>query len=406
MKNKKFNNHKITPENPKWDNCIKRYDHLYDRTDDIRSEFNRDYNRILHSQLYRRLRHKTQVFFATKNDHICTRMEHVNHVASVSYTIANNLGFNTELTNAIAIGHDLGHPPFGHEGESILNKLSLDYAGQKFWHEGNGIYVCDNIGTLPSPEGFQQNLNLTYGVRDGIVSHCGEIDENHIKPRNEYIELYGMDRPSQYQPYTWEACVVKISDKISFLGRDIEDAIELRLLDKKQLLKLRTLIHDFANIHTLNNTILMHNLITDLCSNSSPEKGLVLSEDHLKLMNAVKEFNHENIYNHPRLLYYKKYSSLIINTLFETLGNMYDQNNLDSILKNITNIFPELARSFHSWLIKFSNLDLKEHKRKKLKNKIIYDIRSKKDYNKSIIDFIAGMTDNYAIKMYHEIISF
>ncbi len=406
MKNKKFNNHKMTPENPKWENCIKRYDELYGRTDDIRSEFNRDYNRILHSQLYRRLRHKTQVFFATKNDHICTRMEHVNHVASVSYTIAENFGLNTELTNAISIGHDLGHPPFGHEGENILNRLSLKNAGQKFWHEGNGIYVCDNIGTLLNPEGFQQNINLTYGVRDGIVSHCGEIDENHIKPRDEYINLYKINEPGQHQPYTWEACVVKISDKISYLGRDIEDAIELRLLGKKQLLRLRTLIHDFSNIHTLNNTVLMHDLITNLCNNSSPENGLVLSEKHLKLMNAVKEYNYENIYNHPRLLYYRKYSNLIINTLFETLKNIYNPKDLDRILKNHMNVYPELTRSFRSWLIKYSNLDLKLHKRRKLKNKIIYDINSGKDYYKSIIDFIAGMTDNYAIKMYHEIISF
>ncbi len=406
MAKNKFLNVKMTPAHPKWDNCIKRYDDLYGRTDDIRSEFNRDYNRILHSQLYRRLRHKTQVFFATKNDHICTRMEHVNHVASVSYTIADYLGLNAELTNAIAIGHDLGHPPFGHEGENILNKLSLEHAGRKFWHEGNGIFVCDKIGTLPSPEGFQRNLHLTYGVRDGIVSHCGEIDENNIKPRDEYIDLYEIAEASQRQPYTWEACVVKISDKISYLGRDIEDAIELRLLGKKQLLKLRTLIHDFSNIHTLNNTVLMHDLITNLCSNSSPEDGLVLSEEHMNLMNAVKEFNYENIYSHPRLLHYQKYSNLIITTLFEILKKLYNPKDLDLILKRHMNIYPELARAFRSWLIKFSNLDSKERKRKKLENNIVYDINSEKDYSKSIIDFIAGMTDNYAIKMYHEIISF
>ncbi len=396
----------MSPENPKWEHCIKRYDDLYGRTDDIRSEFNRDYNRILHSQLYRRLRHKTQVFFATKNDHICTRMEHVNHVASVSYTIANTLGLNTELTNAIAMGHDLGHPPFGHEGEYMLNKLLHENTGLKFWHEGNGIFVCDNIGTLPSPEGYQRNLSLTYGVRDGIISHCGEIDENHIKPRDEHVDLYEIVQPNQYQPYTWEACVVKISDKISYLGRDIEDAIELRLLSKKQLLKLRTLIHDFSNINTLNNTVLMHDLITNLCKNSNPEDGLVLSNEHLRLMDAVKKFNYENIYSHQRLLYYQKYSNLIISTLFETLKNLYIKKDFDAILKRHMNIYPEFARAFRSWLVKFSNLDLKERKRRKLENKVIYDINLEKDYYKSIVDFIAGMTDNYAIKMYHEIISF
>ena len=97
---------------------------LYHKKEDVRSDFERDYTRILHSLAYRRLKHKTQVFFNVKNDHICTRMEHVQHVESVSCTIANALGLNCELTRAIAIGHDLGHAPFGHEGEKILLRFA------------------------------------------------------------------------------------------------------------------------------------------------------------------------------------------------------------------------------------------------------------------------------------------
>jgi len=111
--------------NPQWGQSISRIKQLYKKADDIRSQFARDYTRILHSTAYRRLKHKTQVFFATHNDHICTRIEHVHHVASVSYTIANYLGLNTELTNAIAIGHDLGHAPFGHAGEEFLREIML-----------------------------------------------------------------------------------------------------------------------------------------------------------------------------------------------------------------------------------------------------------------------------------------
>ena len=107
--------------NPKWENSIKRQSSLYNRGNGIRSEFERDYTRILHCEAYRRLKHKTQVFFATSNDHVCTRMEHVTHVASVASTIAKHLGLNQELTQAIAIGHDIGHAPFGHTGEDILN---------------------------------------------------------------------------------------------------------------------------------------------------------------------------------------------------------------------------------------------------------------------------------------------
>ena len=109
--------------NAKWENIIKREVSLYQRTNDIRSPFERDYTRIIHSTAYRRLKHKTQVFFSPENDHICTRSEHVTHVESISYTIAHHLGLNTELTRAIATAHDIGHSPFGHQGEKILSKI-------------------------------------------------------------------------------------------------------------------------------------------------------------------------------------------------------------------------------------------------------------------------------------------
>jgi dGTPase len=125
--------------NPKWEPGIFRLRPLYKKPNDIRSEFARDYTRILHSTAYRRLKHKTQVFFATRNDHVCTRIEHVTHVASVSYTIANYLGLNTELTNAIALGHDVGHAPFGHAGESFLKEIVANEIGETFWHERNSL---------------------------------------------------------------------------------------------------------------------------------------------------------------------------------------------------------------------------------------------------------------------------
>ena len=134
MKIKKFESVSINEDNNKFNECVFRNNSIYKRSYDIRSDFNRDYNRILHSNSYRRLKHKTQVFFATNNDHICTRIEHVNHVSSVSYSIAKYLGLNTELTMAISIGHDIGHPPFGHDGERVLSKFTNDNLGFKFWH--------------------------------------------------------------------------------------------------------------------------------------------------------------------------------------------------------------------------------------------------------------------------------
>lgn len=116
-----FKNFAANEENAKWDNIIKREKELYSRNNDIRDEFQRDYTRIIHSTGYRRLKHKTQVFFSPENDHLCTRIEHVTHVESISYTIAKYLGLNTELTRAIATAHDIGHSPFGHTGEKILS---------------------------------------------------------------------------------------------------------------------------------------------------------------------------------------------------------------------------------------------------------------------------------------------
>ena len=205
------------PHNVNWDKLISRKVEN-DKEDDIRSDFELDYNRILHTTAYRRLKHKTQVFYAPKNDHICTRIEHVNHVESISYTIAKYLGLNTELTRAIAVAHDLGHSPFGHKGEKLLSEITEKDIGEKFWHEWNGLNLVDNTELLQDYNHNRKNLNLTYAVRDGIISHCGEIDENALKPRSEYINLETeYTYPNEYAPYTWEACVVKISDKISYM---------------------------------------------------------------------------------------------------------------------------------------------------------------------------------------------
>ena len=146
--NRNFFEQAATIDNPHWDILSARQNKLYSRSDDVRSPFARDYTRILHSMAYRRLKHKTQVFFNISNDHICTRMEHVNHVESVSSTIAKALGLNEELTKAISIGHDLGHAPFGHQGESVIKKLSQEYLGKNYWHEQNGLRFVDQIELL------------------------------------------------------------------------------------------------------------------------------------------------------------------------------------------------------------------------------------------------------------------
>lgn len=397
---KKFECVAMNENNSKWLNAISREEAIYKKPSDIRSEFDRDYTRILHSTAYRRLKHKTQVFFSTHNDHICTRMEHVNHVSSVSYTIAKYLGLNVELTTAIATGHDLGHSPFGHCGENILKGIIKKELRDNFWHERNSLRFVDCIETLPDYQGKEQNLDLTYAVRDGIISHCGEVDEESLFPRRNKIDLTQIKKPNQYKPYTWEACIVKISDKISYLGRDIEDAYILGILTHSQVKELiRIVKKDFDE---LNNTVLIHNFIIDLCKNSSPEAGIRFSREYLELINAVKQFNYDNIYRHSRLEYYKKYAELIIDSIYQYLKSIYKADETIEELKKLQNRYPGIARTFMEWLEKYSNL---RDPNSKYSNKILYDIKEEKQYILAIIDYISGMTDNFACKAFEEISS-
>ena len=398
MKNN-FNIVSMNEKNPKWNNAVSRLTPLYSRDNDIRSEFERDFTRVIHSNAYRRLKHKTQVFFSPQNDHICTRIEHVNHVESISYTIAHYLGLNEELTKAIAVAHDLGHSPFGHKGEKILDKICKEDIGSSFWHEKNGLYFVDNVELLEDDDGCKRNLDLTYAVRDGIISHCGEIDENSLKPRDEFIDLAEYKYPNQFAPYTWEGCVVKIADKISYIGRDIEDAVTLGILDE-HLDKLHDLLGYTSG--TINNTVIINTLIYDICSNSSPEKGLCFSDGALDLMNKIKKFNYEYIYLSDVLKPSDEYFAIVINRIYHTLKSAYDDINTFKKLRSLKRLYPNLINGFTDWFNNFSDTA----DRKNLKNKVLFSIENPKDYYLAIVLYIAGMTDKFAIDLYNEIIGF
>ncbi len=409
-KEKKFSNFAITENSPKWENSVSRLAPLTIKPFEIRSEFDRDNTRILHSNAYRRLKHKTQVFFATNNDHVCTRIEHVNHVASISKTIANALGLNVSLAEAIALGHDLGHSPFGHHGERVIEHI-MDKHGfnKKFWHEKNSLRFVDYIETLPNYSGYKENMNLTYAVRDGIVCHCGEVNENCIKPRDEFIDLETIEK-GQCMPYTYEGCVVKISDKIAYLGRDIEDAYTYKFFEKKDMILLKELAQDVMKkkikFKDVNTSSLIHEFITNLCLKSDVEQGLRFSDEHYEMMNKIKKFNYQKIYSNPRFKPFMKYADLIINTIFDFLEDYYYGFDTINKLRKYSKFYPVLTLDFSDWLIKYSNIDEKAHTLRKYRNKIIYDISSEMDYKQAIIDYISGMSDNYAIKAYKELIEF
>lgn len=406
----KFSKEAAFPGNEKWENAIKRESELYKRESDVRSEFGRDYTRIIHSMAYRRLKHKTQVFFSPKSDHICTRIEHVGHVESVSYTIASYLGLNTELTRAISLAHDLGHAPFGHAGEGVLDKICREHSLGSFWHEKNGLHMIDDVELLEDDKNFRRNMDLTYGVRDGVISHCGEVDEKSITPRSDASDLYSFSKASDFSPYTWEACVVKIADKISYLGRDLEDALMLKILTRDQLSKLVSILKadeklKDVSLENINNTVLISEFIIDVCKNSSPETGIALSDERAYLMKLIKDFNGRYIYSNYRLEGYKEFASVALNKIFQTLFMAYDREKTAKKIAEFSEIYPFMS-SFLHWIEQYWDLD-RGKEAARLKNRVIYFVsQSEADYAKAVIDYISGMSDQYLENVYRSIINF
>lgn len=400
-----------TPQNPAWEELTKRASALDIRSDDVRSPFARDYTRVLHSRGYRRMKHKTQVFFNIDKDHICTRMEHVAHVESVSGTIAGCLGLNTELTKAISIAHDIGHAPFGHQGERVLDKISKKHLGKSFWHEKNGLHFVDDVELLANSYNERKNLGLTYAVRDGIISHCGELDQNGLHPRKELIDLALFEEPGQFQPATWEGCVVKIADKIAYVGRDIEDAVSLGFINeegRRQLLKMARM-HDER---VMNTTVIMYNLIQDICEHSNPERGICLSEKFSHQLDEIKDFNLHYIYRNKRFQPYQEYSELVINQIFETLYDLYDGGDIWQRIAQEKAYQPIFMNSFEGWLSEYCDEDfvpegeLRSSAQNCQNQKLYGKLETKAQYVQAVIDYISGMTDRFAIKVFNELLKY
>ena len=407
---KKFESVCANEKNPKWQKIIERKVPLYQRENDRRTEFQRDYTRVLFSNSYKRMRNKTQVFYSPSNDHICTRMDHVNYVASISYTIANNLGLNTELTRTIAVLHDLGHSPFGHSGERILSKISQEDLGKRFWHEKNGVELVDKYELLENDKGFKANLDLTYAVRDGIISHCGEVDENAIRPRDEAIDLDEYVSVNQYQSYTWEGCVVKVSDKISYIVRDIEDAISLKILDADDVNELKQIL-GIKEGENFDNGKITYDLIQDVIENSTPEKGICFSEEKLNLMNQIKRFNYEKIYFSDKIKTTEKYYDLVLTTIYDFYKKLYNEGTFE--IKNKIDLYGSAILEFLNWLEVYSinfKTDYEEYKNDNdlaaYDNIKFLDMTKKEDVYEGIIEYISGMTDKKAIDTFHKLIGF
>lgn len=408
MEKQKFSDYGMFEGHSEYELAVQRCEDIYQRRYDLRSDFARDYTRIIFSQAYRRLKHKTQVFFAVEDDHVCTRSEHVNLVESISYTIAHQLGLNTELTKAIAVGHDLGHAPFGHGGETILTDIAKSHDLDKFWHEKNSLHFVDHIELLEDNNHYQHNLNLTYAVRDGIISHCGEMNQKYIQRRKEYINLNDYQYAGQYNPWTYEGCVVKMADKIAYLARDIEDALRLNVLTQSQIDELRTQLNQMGNyqFHAINNGSVVNYFIHDVVENSCVEKGIGLSQEAFDKMKFIMKFNYQNIYLIKRVHVHEKYVSLILHSIFDFLYDYKNHNDFIKDLKQDLKQYPKLIGHYLAWLEKYAVIENYSRKNE-YHNHVVYDfIHDSQAFEKSIIDYLAGMSDAFIIQLFNELISF
>jgi dGTPase len=337
---------------------------------DFRSPYYRDTTAILHSSPFRRLKHKTQVFFAPSNDHICTRMEHVLHVASIATTICKGLDLDDELSWAIGIGHDLGHTPFGHIGEHILSDLMVKNGLPKFEHEINGLRVVD----------FLTPLNLTYAVRDGIISHCGEHFIRSITPDYNVKDLSSIKTKAGIRPATWEGCVVRFSDQIAYLGRDFEDAARLGIVKKADIPDICKKVLGSSNSEIINT------LVEDLISNSEKEGAIAFSEDVYEAVRVMKDFNYKNIYLSPMLSGYHKYFARLINLIYNYLSELLDKNGFESgpYLQEGN----MLAAGFYNYVIEKKDAYM-EHDG---------------NLDRLVFDYISGMSDNFCLDAGNEIL--
>ena len=408
MRNKKFSSVAMTKEHPDYQKAISREEDLYTRRNDLRGDFGRDYTRIIFSQAYRRLKNKTQVFFAVNDDHVCTRSEHVNLVESISHTIACELGLNPELTKAIAVGHDLGHAPFGHGGEKILTEIAQKHGLEKFWHEKNSLHFVDDIELLEDNEHHEHNLNLTYAVRDGIISHCGEMNQKYIQKRDEYISLDEYQYAGEYNPWTYEGCVVKISDKIAYLARDIEDALRLHIISENDVETLKNQLNQISEyqFHAINNGSIVNYFIHDVVENSTIEKGIGMSEDAFQIMKKMMAFNYQNIYLIDRVKIHNQYVSLVLNSIFDVLYAYGSHNDMIENLKKDENQYPKLISHYLSWLEKYACIK-GQIRSEQYHNKIVYNfINDNQALEKCILDYLAGMSDAFIIQIFNELMTF
>lgn len=332
-------------------------------SDNFRPVFFHDTDKIIHSKSYSRYIDKTQVFYLFDNDHIAHRVLHVQMVSKIGRVIGRALRLNEDLIEAIALGHDLGHVPFGHDGERIMNKICKNHEIGYFRHNAQSVRCLDLL------ESKGRGCNLSLQTLDGILCHNGEMASNsyHPSPVKDWVK-FDTDMEAWFSsgtadrtsaPFTLEGCVVRVSDIISYIGRDIEDAIMLNVI-KRSSLPPRV-----AEVLGDNNAKIVNVLTLDLIENSYDKPFLSFSLKVYEALMALKQFNVTHIYENNLA----KKETHKIDRMFNMLFDYY----LNDLIRGNEN-----SSIFRGFLNNLGDAYLRH----------VPDARK-------VVDFIAGMTDNF-----------
>ena len=339
------------------------------KPEDIRTPYSRDADRIIHTRAYTRYIDKTQVFYLVENDHITHRVIHVQLVSRIARTIGRALRLNEDLIEAIALGHDIGHIPYGHFGETCLSALCEEHGIGKFFHNVQSVRFLDQV----------EDCDLTLQVLDGVLCHNGEADDVRIAPEpcRGWDDFDGKVRENEQgirnrPPMTLEGCVVKFADTIAYIGRDLQDAREVGLLTEKTPIPA-----ECREVLGETNAALINTLIYDLLENSdSTEKGFISYSPAVEhALITLRAFSREQIYDNPQLTREREKIRFMYRTLFSTYLRDLTEG------RRAGRIFTEFIDA--PWI--------GEEYRKTSTPAMI------------VRDFIAGMTDRYFARRFEEI---
>lgn len=347
--------------------AVRRRHDIFPDSVNIRAAFAHDADRIIHCKAYSRYIDKTQVFFLVENDHITHRVLHVQFVAKIARTICRALGLNEDLAEAIALAHDLGHAPFGHAGETFLADILQECKAGTFVHNAQSVRVLDRL------EAGGAGLNLTLQVLDGVLGHNGELLSQEVKPYSSpswetldsacsnCLTIPRFDR--RVYPSTFEGCVVRIADVISYIGRDIEDAVELGMISREEVPGSAGEVLGFSNREIINN------LVMDIIQQSANREAIQMSPEVYTALDCLRKFNYERIYLAPPIEEEKRRLKDIFKRLFEAyLADMTRGDETSDFVQYLRNMDPTY--------------------------------QAETSPERAVADFVAGMTDDYLLRQF------